>query len=107
MSNSKLEQAAVVHAVFPYLRVAGADAAIDFYKQAFGAEEQYRLAEPSGRVGHAEIKIGAATLMLSDEFPERGIVGPQKLGGTGIAMHLHVSNIDRLVERAVAAGATL
>lgn len=96
-----------VHEVFPYLRVKGAAAAIEFYKQAFGAAEVMRLAEPSGRIGHAEVKIGPAVIMLADEFPEMGIVGPQTLGGTTIAMHLHVDNVDILIARAVAAGATI
>ena len=96
-----------IHEVFPYLRVKGAAAAIDFYKQAFGATEGMRLAEPSGRIGHAEIKIGPATIMLADEFPEMGIVGPQTLGGTSIALHLHVDNVDALLARAITAGATV
>jgi len=96
-----------IHEVFPYLRVRGAAAAIEFYKQAFGATELMRLAEPSARIGHAEVRIGATVLMLADEFPEMGIVGPQTLGGTSIALHLHVDNVDALMARAVAAGATV
>jgi uncharacterized glyoxalase superfamily protein PhnB len=96
-----------VHEVYPYLRVRDAARALDFYKQAFGAEELFRLTEPSGRIGHAEIKIGGTTLMLADEYPEMNIVGPQTLGGTSFSIHLHVDNADAWIERAIAAGATL
>jgi PhnB protein len=94
-----------VHEVYPYLRLRGTAQAIEFYKKAFDAEEIMRLTEPSGRIGHAEIKIGPMVVMLSDEFPEHGIQGPQTLGGTSIAIHLHVDHVDALVEQAKAAGA--
>ena len=96
-----------IKAVFPYLRVKDAAAAIAFYVQAFGARELFRLSEPNGRIGHAELAIGNATLMLSDEYPEHDILGPQSLGGTGTSIHLHVANTDTVADRAVAAGATL
>jgi uncharacterized glyoxalase superfamily protein PhnB len=96
-----------IHEVYPYLRLKGAAEAIEFYKQAFGATELFRLKEPSGRIGHAEIKIGPATIMLADEFPEMNIKGPQSLGGTTIGIHLHVDNVDQAFDRAVAAGATV
>src|SRR6267142_59648 len=96
-----------VHEVFPYLRVRGAAEAIDFYMRAFGAQELFRLAEPGGRIGHAETKIGPATLMLADEHPEYGIQGPQALGGTSVALHLHVDNVDALMKQATDAGATV
>ncbi len=96
-----------IKAVFPYLRVKDAAAAIAFYVQAFGARELFRLSEPNGRIGHAELAIGNATLMLSDEYPEHDILGPQSLGGTGTSIHLHVANTDAVADRAVAAGATL
>jgi len=95
-----------IQEVFPYLRLRDTPAAIDFYKRAFGAEELYRLTEPSGRVGHAEIKIGNTVIMLSDEYPEHGIAGPQTLGGTTFAMHLHVDKVDELMRQAVEAGGT-
>jgi PhnB protein len=103
MSNTHF----TVHDVFPYLRVKNTAMAIDFYRRAFGAEELFRLIEPSGRIGHAEIKIGATTLMLSDEYPEYGIVGPQSIGATSFGMHLHVDNADEWIDRAVREGATL
>jgi PhnB protein len=96
-----------VHEVFPYLRVKDAPAVIAFYEKAFGAKEKYRLAEPSGRVGHAELDFHGITLMLSEEFPEFDLKGPASLGGTTFSMHLHVDDADALIARAVAAGATL
>ena len=72
-----------IHEVFPYLRVRNANDAIEFYKQAFGANESFRLQEPSGRIGHAELKFGTVTIMISDEYPEYGIHGPEAFGGTG------------------------
>jgi uncharacterized glyoxalase superfamily protein PhnB len=96
-----------IHELFAYLRMKDAAKAIDFYQRAFGATEKFRLCEPSGRVGHAELDFGGTTLMLSDEFPEYGIQGPQSLGGTTLSIHLHVDDADALIRRAVAAGATI
>lgn len=96
-----------VHEVFPYLRVENAPAMIEFYEKAFGAKEKYRLVEPSGRVGHAELEFHGITLMLSEEFPEFGFVGPTSLGGTTVSIHLHVDDADALIRRAVEAGAAL
>jgi PhnB protein len=104
---STTDRTYAVHEVYPYLRVRDAGRALDFYKQAFGAEELFRLTEPGGRIGHAEIRIGGTTLMLADEYPEMNIVGPQTLGGTSFSIHLHVDNADAWIERAVAAGATV
>jgi PhnB protein len=95
------------YGAIPYLCCQDAARAIDFYKQAFGATEVMRLAEPSGRIGHAEIKIGEAVIMLADEYPEMGVRSPLSLGGTPVAIHLYVSDVDALAERAVAAGATV
>jgi uncharacterized glyoxalase superfamily protein PhnB len=93
--------------VYAYLRLHDTAAAIDFYGRAFGAKELFRLVEPGGRVGHAEIKIGPVTIMLSDEYPEFGIRGPRSLGATSVAIHIHVDDVDRLFAKAVAAGATI
>jgi PhnB protein len=95
------------HELFPYLRVKGAAEAIDFYKRAFGVTEKFRLVEPSGRIGHCELAFGAAIVMLSEEYPELGFLGPQSIGGTSASIHLHVDNADALIDRAVSAGATL
>jgi PhnB protein len=91
----------------PYLIVRGAAAAIDFYKAAFGAEERMRLTDPAGRIGHAELGIGGAMVMLADEHPEFGALGPAALGGSPVKLHLAVADADAAAERAVAAGATL
>lgn len=96
-----------VHEVYPYLRVHHTAEAITFYARAFDAKEQFRLTEPSGRIGHAEIKIGPSTLMLADEYPEHGIRGPLSLGGTSVAIHLHVGDVDEAFARALDAGATV
>jgi len=96
-----------IHELFPYLHVSNAAKAIDFYKQAFGVTELFRLTEPSGRIGHAELDFGGMTLMLCDEFPEYGIKGADTLGGTSVTLHLHVDNADEVIARAVQAGATL
>jgi PhnB protein len=96
-----------IHEVYPYLRVHSAAEAIAFYVQAFGATELFRLTEPSGRVGHAEIKIGPATVMLADEYPEHEIKGPRSLGGTTFSIHLHVTDVDEAFARAVRAGASV
>ncbi len=93
------------HSVTPYLIVKGAAKAIEFYKQAFGATERTRMAQPDGRIGHAEIQIGDSTIMLADEFPERNIRGPESLGGTPVMIHLYIEDIDTVAKRAVAAGA--
>ena len=96
-----------VHELFAYLCVDGADAAIRFYQEAFGATEKFRLVEPGGRVGHAELDFSGTTLMLADEYPEIGVQGPARLGGSPVTIHLHVDDADAVVERAVQAGATV
>jgi uncharacterized glyoxalase superfamily protein PhnB len=97
-----------IHEAFAYLRVKNAVAAIEFYQMAFGVTEKFRLTEPSGRIGHCELDFGGvATVMLSEEFPEIGAIGPQTLGGTTVSIHLHVEDCDAAIARAVEAGATL
>jgi PhnB protein len=96
-----------IHEVFPYLRVRNAPAAIDFYKRTFGAQEKFRLTEPKGRIGHAELQFGEALIMVSEEYPEFGILGPESIGGTGCSLHLHVDDCDQLIAHAVNMGASL
>jgi PhnB protein len=96
-----------IHEVFPYLRVRGAGRAIEYYKQVFGAEERFRISEPSGRVGHCELLFGTAVIMLSEEYPEFGILGPESVGGASSSIHLHVDDADALIARATEAGATV
>ncbi|HMH08672.1 MAG TPA: VOC family protein, partial [Terriglobales bacterium] len=76
--------AAIRQAATPYLTVRDAASAIDFYKKAFGAVEKGRLADTSGKIGHAEITIGGATIMLADEFPDYGAISPATLGGSPV-----------------------
>jgi PhnB protein len=97
----------MIHELFAYLCVNDANAAIDYYSKVFGATEKFRLTEPSGRIGHAELDFDGITLMLSDEYPECDIRGPRAMGGTSVTIHLHVDNADTLIARAVDAGATL
>lgn len=96
-----------VQELYAYLCVRDAAAAIDFYARAFGARELFRLTEPSGRVGHAEIDLDGHVLMLSEEYPELGVRSPERLDATPVTLHLHVEDADALVARAVAAGGTL
>ena len=93
--------------MFPYLCVSNASEAIEFYSRAFGARETFRLTEPGGRVGHAELQLGPMTLMLSDEYPEYDIRSPRSVGGTSVTIHLHVDDADEMIRGAVKAGATL
>jgi uncharacterized glyoxalase superfamily protein PhnB len=97
----------MVHELFPYLCVTNAPAAIDFYVKVFGAREKFRLTEPSGRVGHAELDFNGTALMLADEFPEYGILGAQTIGATPVTIHLHVDNADDVIQKAVHGGAVI
>jgi uncharacterized glyoxalase superfamily protein PhnB len=99
-------RANAIHELFPYLRVADAAAAIRFYVRAFGAVERFRLTEPSGRIGHAELQFGPTVLMLSDAYPELGLHAPPS-DSNGPTLHLHVDDADAMAEQAVAAGATM
>jgi PhnB protein len=92
------------HSVTPMLALSDAAAAIEFYKKAFGATELYRLTEPSGKIGHAEIKIGDSIIMLADEYPGHNIP-PDKLGGSSVVLNVFVENVDELFNRAVENGA--
>ena len=94
-----------MHTVTPHLVCAGAGAAIDFYKKAFGAAETARIPGPGGKLIHASIRIGDSTVMLVDEMPEWGSLGPKALKGTPVVIHLYVDDVDAFTARAVAAGA--
>lgn len=96
-----------IEEVFAYLCVSDANAAIEFYKRAFGVTEKFRLTEPGGRIGHAELQFGPMIVMLSDEYPECGIRSASSIGSTPVTIHLHVDNADAMIASAVAAGATL
>ena len=91
----------------PYLCVDGAVAAIEFYKKAFGAVELFRITAPGGTIGHAELRIGKAIIMLSDEWPDYGVRGPRSIGGTPVTISLYFKDVDAIEKRARAAGATI
>ena len=93
-------------AVTPYLTVRGGVAALDFYRDAFGAVEDFRMLDDDGRVSHAEFAIGGARFFLSDEHPEIGVLGPATYGGSTCAFSLAVPDVDAWHDRAVASGAT-
>jgi uncharacterized glyoxalase superfamily protein PhnB len=93
--------------VTPYLVVDGASDAIEFYQQAFGAEELSRLPGPKGKLMHALIRIGDSRIMLTDEFPQSGSRSPHAVGGSPVTIHLYVPDADATFERAVAAGAKI
>ncbi len=95
------------HTATPYLVVKGAAKAIDFYKEAFGAKELMRMETPNGMIAHAEIQIGDSRIMLSDEVPQMGFVGPQSLNGSPVGLMLYVEDCDRVFNRAVAAGGSV
>ncbi|MDQ2649836.1 MAG: VOC family protein [Actinomycetota bacterium] len=90
----------------PYLAISGAARALDWYGETFGAVEEMRVVGDDGRIGHAEITIGEARMMLADEYPEYDVLSPQTLGGSPTLLHLTVPDVDALFARAVEAGAT-
>ena len=94
-----------MHSVTPHLVCAGAADAIAFYKAAFGAVELSRLPAPGGKLMHGAVRIGDSVLMLVDEMPEWGALGPKALKGSPVTIHLYVADVDAAVAKAVAAGA--
>jgi len=93
------------HTLTPFLTVRNAVRAIEFYKQAFGAEERGVTKGPDGKVMHAELKIGDSIIMLSDEWPEFGALSPLSSGGAGMGLHIYLDGVDAAFDRAVKAGA--
>lgn len=91
--------------VTPYLIVDGASEAIDFYRSVLGASERMRMAGPDGRVGHAELEIGNSVVMLADEHPEMGAVGPKTVGGSPVSLHVYVEDVDAVFSHAIESGA--
>ncbi len=92
--------------LMPYLSVDGASEAIDFYARVFGAKERVRMPMPDGRVGHAELEIGDAVVMLADTSPNMGNPSPKAIGGTPVTVMIYVEDVDTVFDRAVSAGAT-
>lgn len=92
--------------LIPYIAVDGADEAIAFYRDAFGFELHGDVMRaPDGRVGHAELSLGDALLMLADEWPEVGNLGPKTIGGSPVMLHIYVEDVDAVFAAAIAAGA--
>jgi PhnB protein len=94
-----------MHSLTPHLVCAGAADAINFYTKAFNAVEMMRLPGANGKLMHASVKIGDSMLMLVDENPQWGALGPKSLKGTPVTIHLMVEDVDATVAQAVAAGA--
>ncbi len=95
------------HSLTAYISVKGAAEAIEFYKQAFGAEELFRMPMPDGKVGHAELQIGNSRIMLADEFPDMPdavVASPVALGGTTFGFNLYLPDVDARFQRAIDAG---
>jgi PhnB protein len=94
-----------MHTITPHLVCAGAGQAIDFYKKAFGATEEARLPGPDGKLMHGSVRIEGSVVMLVDENPEWGALGPKALKGTPVTIHIYVRDVDAFVARAIHAGA--
>lgn len=93
------------HTITPHIVVRGAARAIEWYKEALGAEERGRLPVPGGKLMQVKLRVGDSTVMVADEFPEADILSPQTVGGTSIVLHLFTEDVDALWTRAMAAGA--
>jgi PhnB protein len=93
------------HSITPFLTVRDATRAIEFYKQAFGAQERGVWKGPDGKVMHAELMIGDSIIMLGDEMPAYGALSPESTGGAGMGLHIYVDGVDAAFDRAVKAGA--
>lgn len=92
--------------VTAHLIVQDAARAIAFYTRAFGARELYRLVEPGGKIGHAELMIGNSRLMICDEYPGFGALAAATIGGSPVKLLVYVDDADAVVRQALAAGAT-
>jgi PhnB protein len=93
-----------LHTVTPHLVIRGAAKAIDFYKNAFGAQELMRMNGPGGTIGHAELKIGDSVIFLADEFPQGPVKAPESLGSSSCVLNLYVEDVDKVYDTAVKAG---
>jgi PhnB protein len=91
----------------PYLAVEDAEKAIEFYKDAFGAEEMLRMAGPDGKIAHAELQFGDSKLMLSDPFPQSNVRPPAERGGPTASIFMYCEDVDAVFEQAKKAGATI
>ena len=93
--------------ITPHIVVQGAERAVAFYRDAFGAEEVSRIPIPDGRLMSVELRIGDGSLHVADEFPEMGIHSPASIGGTAVVLSLDVADAEAVFAQAVAAGATI
>ncbi len=93
------------HTLTPHLVVRNAEQALEFYKNAFGAEVLHVAHMPDGKVMHASLRIGDSMLMLNDEFPDYGTLSPLSTGGSAVTIHIYTENVDAAFNRAVSAGA--
>lgn len=92
--------------ITPYITVRDSSIAIDWYRLVFGATEVVRYIGDDGRIGHAELEIGGATVYLSDEYVDIGVLAPPTMGGTSVGLNLEVDDVDAVWEHAIAADAT-
>lgn len=106
-TSSEKPMSKLMHTVTPHIICAGVADAIEFYKKAFNATEMLRLPGPDGKLIHACLKIGDSAVMLADEMPDWGSLGPKTLKGTSVTIHLQVDDVDAAFEQAVSAGATV
>ena len=95
------------HTLTPHLTVAGGNEAIAFYERAFGARLMAKVPMPDGNIANAMLQIGDSMLMLNDEFPQHGSLGPKSVGGTPVVVHLYVQDVDAAFGRATKAGSTV
>lgn len=107
MSSEAKATEQIRQAVTPYICVKDCAAAIEFYTRAFGAVELTRIPMPDGRIGHAEVRIGGAVIMMADEYPEINFLSPPSIGGSPVVMHIYVDDVDTFAATAVTEGATL
>jgi PhnB protein len=95
------------HALTPHLFVRGVDAALAFYRKAFGAVELFRNVLPSGTVLFVELAVGGGRLLVSEESPDLNALAPPSVGGTPMLLMLEADDVDDLARRAIFAGATV
>lgn len=101
----KVNPVPAAYGAIPYLTIRGASEAIAFYQRVFGAEVVIRLDDPSGSVVHCELQVGPARFMLTEERPQMGALSPLTVGGSSTTVTFYVPDCDKIVERALAAGA--
>ncbi|WP_207393390.1 VOC family protein [Duganella aceris] len=101
------EKLPTMNTVTPHLVCEGAADALEFYKKAFNAVETMRMPGPGGRLMHAAMTIGDSNVMLADDFPEYGGLGPKALKGSPVTLHLNVPDVDASFKQAIDAGATV